>query len=103
MVPGIEDERRGFKLRYKMEFNADACCRYVPQMNGVLLAHWEHEFLDDTVKIINECPFGVCDVQFRSVLWAPKAGQRLCECLLIVERSIFAILPAESLVFAGQD
>ena len=57
---------------------ADVCYRYVPQMNGVLLAHWEHEFLDDTVKIINECPFGVCEVQFRSVLWAPKAGQRLC-------------------------
>ncbi|ORX34732.1 hypothetical protein BD324DRAFT_583103 [Kockovaella imperatae] len=51
--------------------------RYVPQMNGVLLAHWEHEFMDDTVKIINESPYGVCDVQFRSVTWAPKPGQRL--------------------------
>ena len=50
---------------------------YVPQMGGVLLAHWEHEFLDDTVKIINECPFGVCEVQFRSIIWAPKLGQKL--------------------------
>nr|WRH23604.1 DNA-directed RNA polymerase I subunit [Naematelia aurantialba] len=51
--------------------------RYMPQLNGVLLAHWEHEFMDDTVKFINECPFGVCEVQFRSILWAPKIGQRL--------------------------
>lgn len=48
-------------------------------MNGVLLAHWEHELLDDTVKIINECPFGVCEVKFYSILWSPKLGQRLCE------------------------
>ena len=53
--------------------------RYVPQMEGVLLAHWEHEFLDDTVKIIDECPYGVCEVQFRSVVWAPKIGQKLCK------------------------
>jgi DNA-directed RNA polymerase I subunit RPA43 len=53
--------------------------RYVPQMNGVLLAHWEHELLDDTVSIINECPFGVCEVQFYSILWAPKIGQKLCK------------------------
>lgn len=55
--------------------------RYVPQMNGVLLAHWEHELLDDTVNIINECPFGVCEVQFYSILWAPKVGQKLCKLL----------------------
>ena len=57
------------------------CSRYVPQMGGVLLAHWEHEFADDTVQIINECPYGVCEIQFRSILWAPKVGQRLCEYL----------------------
>ena len=48
-------------------------------MNGVLLAHWEHELLDDTVNIINECPFGVCEVKFYSILWAPKIGQKLCK------------------------
>jgi DNA-directed RNA polymerase I subunit RPA43 len=48
-------------------------------MGGVLLAHWEHEFVDETVKIINECPFGVCEVQFHSIVWAPKVGQVLCE------------------------
>ena len=56
----------------------DIVIRYVAQMSGVLLAHWEHEFLDDTVKIVNECPFGICEVQFRSVIWAPRLGQRLC-------------------------
>ncbi|OCF36187.1 hypothetical protein I316_02060 [Kwoniella heveanensis BCC8398] len=51
--------------------------RYVPQMSGVLLAHWDHEFIDDTVKLINECPFGIVEVEFRSILWAPKIGQKL--------------------------
>ena len=50
-------------------------------MEGVLLAHWEHDFLDSTSKIINESPFGVCDVTFRAIVWAPQLGQRLCECL----------------------
>lgn len=31
------------------------------------------------VRIINECPFGVVDVQFHSIVWAPKVGQVLCE------------------------
>jgi len=48
-------------------------------MCGVLLAHGDHEFVDDTVKILNECPFGVCEVEFRSIVWAPKLGQRLCK------------------------
>ncbi|GMK56715.1 hypothetical protein CspeluHIS016_0305550 [Cutaneotrichosporon spelunceum] len=51
--------------------------RYVGQMGGVLLAHWGHEMLDDTVKIVNECPFGVCEVSFQSIIWAPKVGQVL--------------------------
>jgi hypothetical protein len=45
----------------------------------VLLAHWEHSFLDDTLKIIDECPYGVCEVEFRALVWAPQIGQRLCE------------------------
>jgi hypothetical protein len=52
----------------------------VSQLSGVLLAHWEHEIIDDTVKLINECPFGVFEVEFRSIVWAPKIGQKLCEC-----------------------
>ncbi|KAL7418815.1 hypothetical protein Q5752_006499 [Cryptotrichosporon argae] len=51
--------------------------RYMPEMGGVLLAHWEHGFLDDTVQIINECPFGVCEVEFHSIVWAPQIGQVL--------------------------
>ncbi|WVF66130.1 hypothetical protein IAT40_000869 [Kwoniella sp. CBS 6097] len=51
--------------------------RYVPQMSGVLLAHWDHEFIDDTVKLMNECPFGIVEVEFHSILWAPKIGQKL--------------------------
>ncbi|WVR03528.1 hypothetical protein IAU60_000520 [Kwoniella sp. DSM 27419] len=51
--------------------------RYVSQMGGVLLAHWDHDFVDDTVQLINECPFGVIEVEFHAILWAPKIGQKL--------------------------
>ncbi|KLT42804.1 hypothetical protein CC85DRAFT_245172 [Cutaneotrichosporon oleaginosum] len=51
--------------------------RYVSQMGGVLLAHWNHEVMDDTVKIVNECPYGVCEVSFHSIIWAPVVGQVL--------------------------
>lgn len=51
--------------------------RYVGQMGGVLLAHWDHQFCDDSIKLINECPFGVTEVTFRSIVWAPRLGQVL--------------------------
>lgn len=53
--------------------------RYVPQLQGVLLAHWDHTFQDDTVQLISECPFGIAEVEFDSIIWAPKIGQKLCE------------------------
>lgn len=56
--------------------------RYVPQVEGVLLSHWNHDFLDDTVGLINECPFGVVDVEFKTLVWAPKLGQKLCMSIL---------------------
>lgn len=59
---------------------ASADGSFVPQMGGVLLAHWDHQIGDDTVKIINECPFGVCEVTFASIIWAPRVGQKLCKC-----------------------
>jgi DNA-directed RNA polymerase I subunit RPA43 len=52
--------------------------RYVSHVQGVLLAHWDHTFLDQTVNIINECPFGVADIEFEALIWAPKIGQKLC-------------------------
>jgi DNA-directed RNA polymerase I subunit RPA43 len=54
----------------------------VSQVQGVLLAHWDHSFLDETLSLINECPFGVADIEFDTLIWAPKLGQRLCRCLL---------------------
>lgn len=62
-------------------------CRYVAQMGGVLLAHWDHELIDDTVKLINECPYGICEVEFYSIIWAPKIGQRLSTCFIKVQGS----------------
>lgn len=29
--------------------------------------------------MIDECPFGVADVQFETLIWAPKLGQKLCK------------------------
>ncbi|KAK8845505.1 hypothetical protein IAR55_006218 [Kwoniella newhampshirensis] len=55
----------------------DMIMRYVSQMGGVLLAHWEHSFVDDTTKLVNECPFNIVEVEFHSILWAPKIGQKL--------------------------
>lgn len=49
------------------------------QVKGVLLAHWDHTFLDESVNLINECPFGVADVEFETLIWAPKLGQKLRE------------------------
>jgi DNA-directed RNA polymerase I subunit RPA43 len=48
-------------------------------LDGILLAHWEHTYLDETASLINECPFGVVDVQFETLVWAPKLGQKLCK------------------------
>ncbi|OXC85745.1 DNA-directed RNA polymerase I subunit RPA43 [Cryptococcus neoformans AD1-7a] len=51
--------------------------QYVPEVKGVLIAHWDHSFDDDTAKIINECPFEVVNVEFHAIYWAPKIGQKL--------------------------
>lgn len=55
--------------------------RYVPQLEGVLVAHYQHEILDNTLKIIDECPYGVGFVEFDAILWSPQVGQKLCQSL----------------------
>jgi hypothetical protein len=32
---------------------------------------------DDYINLVNECPYGVIEVKFQSIIWAPKLGQRL--------------------------
>lgn len=64
--------------------------RYIPQLQGVLLAHWDITFMDETVQLINECPFGVAEVEFDSLVWAPKLGQRLCEYTIVFTISFAA-------------
>lgn len=44
-----------------------------------MLSHWDHTFQDETVQLVNECPFGIAEVEFDSIIWAPKIGQKLCE------------------------
>ncbi|KIR37292.1 DNA-directed RNA polymerase I subunit RPA43 [Cryptococcus deuterogattii 2001/935-1] len=69
--------------------------QYLPEVKGVLIAHWDHSFDDDTAKIINECPFEVVNVEFHAIYWAPKIGQKL--------RGIHSISSPShlSLIFAG--
>ncbi|KAK4683891.1 DNA-directed RNA polymerase I subunit RPA43, partial [Tremellales sp. Uapishka_1] len=66
--------------------------RYVPQMSGVLLAHWNHEFSDDTAGIIDDCPFAVCSLGFESIIWAPKIGQKMYGTHLLSSPSHLSLL-----------
>lgn len=53
--------------------------RYVPALRGVMLSHSNSRFLSQTAKIINECPFAICDVGFDATVWSPQVGSKLSE------------------------
>lgn len=53
--------------------------RYVPALRGVMLSHSNAQFLSQTAKIINECPFAICDVGFDATVWSPQVGTKLSE------------------------
>ncbi len=66
------------------------------QLEGVLLAHWGHELDDQTVGIIGDCPYGVCEVEFQCILWAPKLDQKLGTSVLFIS---FPLLSSHLCVF----
>ncbi|KAE8216151.1 hypothetical protein CF327_g625 [Tilletia walkeri] len=51
--------------------------RYVPQLNGILIAHEEHTFLTGTAEIRSDSAFATVPVKVKCTIWAPSIGMRL--------------------------
>ncbi|KAF9531585.1 hypothetical protein CPB83DRAFT_867962 [Crepidotus variabilis] len=51
--------------------------RYIPSLQGVLLAHSNLNFINSTAKIHADCPFLICNVLFDATVWSPKIGYTL--------------------------
>ena len=52
-------------------------CRYIPALQGVVLAHDRLEFLDKVATIKADCPFANCRVAFDATVWSPQVGMKL--------------------------
>lgn len=51
--------------------------RYIPALQGVVLAHHELRFLEPMATIKADCPFANCNVSFQATVWSPYVGQKL--------------------------
>ncbi|KAI0374163.1 hypothetical protein BV20DRAFT_962155 [Pilatotrama ljubarskyi] len=51
--------------------------RYIPALQGVVLAHDRLAFLDKVATIKADCPFAVCKVAFDATVWSPQVGMKL--------------------------
>ncbi|TFK22581.1 hypothetical protein FA15DRAFT_671373 [Coprinopsis marcescibilis] len=51
--------------------------RYIPSLEGVVVAHSDLEFLSDTAAIKGDCPFMICDVKFNATVWKPRIGMKM--------------------------
>ncbi|KAF8557601.1 hypothetical protein OG21DRAFT_1434806 [Imleria badia] len=51
--------------------------RYIPSLQGVLLAHSNIRFLSKTASIHGDCPFAVCNVSFDATVWGPRVSMKL--------------------------
>ncbi|KAI0769756.1 hypothetical protein BD413DRAFT_556633 [Trametes elegans] len=51
--------------------------RYIPALQGVVLAHDRLEFLDEVATIKADCPFAICKVAFDATVWSPQVGMKL--------------------------
>ncbi|EKM54609.1 uncharacterized protein PHACADRAFT_258586 [Phanerochaete carnosa HHB-10118-sp] len=51
--------------------------RYIPALQGVVLAHHNLRFLDSKAAIKADCPFANCNVSFEAIVWSPYVGQKL--------------------------
>ncbi|CCJ29645.1 unnamed protein product [Pneumocystis jirovecii] len=50
---------------------------YLPNIQGIMLAHRNCEFIDKTAKIYHESPFAFAWVQFEMLVWKTKTGDFL--------------------------
>ncbi|CDO75657.1 hypothetical protein BN946_scf184941.g10 [Trametes cinnabarina] len=51
--------------------------RYIPALQGVVLAHDRLQFLDKVATIKADCPFAICKVAFDATVWSPQVGMKL--------------------------
>ncbi|KAI1781592.1 hypothetical protein LXA43DRAFT_1055861 [Ganoderma leucocontextum] len=51
--------------------------RYIPALQGVVLAHDRLEFLDKVATIKADCPSANCRVAFDATVWSPQVGMKL--------------------------
>ncbi|KAI0329690.1 hypothetical protein GY45DRAFT_1324659 [Cubamyces sp. BRFM 1775] len=76
--------------------------RYIPALQGVVLAHDHLEFLDKSATIKADCPFAICKVAFDATVWSPQVGMKLAGKInlcspdhisLLVHRTFNASIP----------
>ncbi|THH00752.1 hypothetical protein EW026_g1827 [Hermanssonia centrifuga] len=51
--------------------------RYIPALQGVVLAHDNLRFLTSTATVKADCPFTNCRVSFDATTWSPHIGMKL--------------------------
>ncbi|KAL4243862.1 DNA-directed RNA polymerase subunit [Abortiporus biennis] len=51
--------------------------RYIPALQGVVIAHDNLRFLSSTATIKADCPFANTRVSFDATVWSPHIGQKL--------------------------
>ncbi|KAI0645566.1 hypothetical protein C8Q79DRAFT_965182 [Trametes meyenii] len=51
--------------------------RYIPALQGVVLAHDRLQFLDRVASVKADCPFAICKVAFDATVWSPQVGMKL--------------------------
>ncbi|KAF7793962.1 hypothetical protein EIP86_005086 [Pleurotus ostreatoroseus] len=51
--------------------------RYIPALQGVVLAHDNLRFLESMATVKADCPFANCRVSFDATVWSPHVGMRL--------------------------
>lgn len=51
--------------------------RYVPALQGILLAHNNLRFMSSSATIKGDCPFANCTVIFDATVWSPRVGMKL--------------------------
>ncbi|KAF6762959.1 hypothetical protein DFP72DRAFT_874248 [Ephemerocybe angulata] len=51
--------------------------RYIPALQGVVLAHSNLKFTSDTGNVKDDCPFIICNIRFDATIWNPRMGMKL--------------------------
>ncbi|KAH8828295.1 hypothetical protein DL96DRAFT_1602599 [Flagelloscypha sp. PMI_526] len=51
--------------------------RYIPALEGVVLAHSNLRILNNISRIVADSPYLVCNVEFEATVWGPRIGMTL--------------------------